>query len=381
VVISPYIQAADMVKEAGGLELDQCYQCGLCTGSCPWNQVRRFPVRQLIHQAQLGVIDFASDDNWLCTTCYNCVQRCPRGVSIIDIMKAIRKVISETGIARVPDSLWLALTNIAGSGNPLGQPAEQRGSWAISYLKNRKPAGNLLYFPCCIPAYDPKAKKVAHSTARIFEYAGVEYNLLPDVETCCGESVRKSGYESLFTTLAEKNIKAFSSAGITRVIVNSPHCYHTFKNEYPLLGASFETLHIVQYLSDMIDQGKLKFRREVKKKVAYHDSCYLARHNKIYDEPRHVLESIPGIELLELPDNRENTLCCGGGGGRIWMDTKKGERFSDLRLKQAVDAGAEILVVSCPYCLLNFEDSLLNLPENSAFEIKDLVELVCEGLM
>ncbi len=380
-VVSPYTQAADMIKDAGGLELDQCYQCGLCTGSCPWNQVRRFHVRQLIHQAQLGVLDFASDDNWLCTTCYNCVQRCPRGVGIIDIMKAIRKVISETGIARVPDSLWLAITNIAGSGNPLGQPAEKRGEWAVSHLKNSKSDASLLYFPCCIPAYDPKARRIARATASIFEYAGVEYNLLPDKETCCGESVRKSGQEALFASLAEKNIKTFSEAGIVQIIVSSPHCYHTFKNEYPSLGARFEVLHIVQYLSNMIDQGKLKFTKEVKRKVAYHDSCYLARHNKIYEEPRHILENIPGIELIELPDNRENTLCCGGGGGRIWMDTRKGERFSDLRLKQAVDAGAEILVVSCPYCLLNFEDSLLNLPENSAFEIKDLVELVIEGLM
>jgi len=379
-VITPFQEAAAMVMKAGGTELDQCYQCGLCTGSCPWNLVREFPVRKLIHQAQLGVIDFDSENTWLCTTCRSCVQRCPRGVEIIDIMRAMRRVVAETGITKVPDSLWLAVSNIAGSGNPLGQPSEQRGDWATPKRKKAKTDSGILYFPCCIPAYEPRVKKVARATARILEAAGVDYKILPDVENCCGESVRKSGHENLFQSLAQKNMQAFSNAGINKIIVNSPHCYDTFKKEYTALGAEFKVIHIVQYLSQLIDEGKLKFSTEVKKKVTYHDSCYLARHNGIYDEPRHVLESIPGIEIVEMPDIKENTLCCGGGGGRIWMDTRKGERFSDLRLQQAVDVNAEVLAVSCPYCMLNFEDSLPDFQGAESLEVKDIVELVCEGL-
>jgi Fe-S oxidoreductase len=380
VVITPFQEAAALVREAGGLELDQCYQCGLCTGSCPWNLVRDFPVRKLIHQAQLGVIDFEAEYTWLCTTCRSCVQRCPRGVNIIDIMKAMRRVVAETGVSKVPESLWLAVSNIAGSGNPLGQPAGQRGDWATPQMKKARASSGILYFPCCIPAYDPRVKKVAQATARILEAAGVDYMILPYAENCCGESVRKSGSENLYQSLAQKNIQAFSEAGVNTIIVNSPHCYDTFKKEYTALGAEFKVIHIVQYLSQLIDEGKLKFSTEVKKKVTYHDSCYLARHNEIYDEPRHVLESIPGIEIVEMPDIKENTLCCGGGGGRIWMDTKKGERFSDLRLQQAKDVNAEVLALSCPYCMLNFEDSLLDFHGSDSMQVKDIVELVCEGL-
>lgn len=369
-----------MLMEAGAEKLDNCYQCGLCTGSCPWNQVRSFLVRRIIHQAQLGVIDFESEDLWLCTTCRNCVQRCPRGVGIIDIMKAMRRVITETGTAKIPESLRLAITNIAGAGNPLGEPPEQRGDWAVPLKLKHKADSSTLYFSCCIPAYEPKIKRVARATAQVLKTAGTDFKILAAKENCCGESVRKAGDENLFNSLAEKNIKAFSEAGIKQILVSSPHCYHSFKNEYSKLGADFEVLHMVQYLAPLISEGKFKFKKEVKKKVAYHDSCYLARHNGIYDEPRRVLASIPGIELVELPDIKENTLCCGGGGGRIWMDTKKDERFSDLRIQQALDVGADVLAVSCPYCMLNFEDSLLGFSDTKTVEIKDVVELICEGL-
>ncbi|MDD5397611.1 MAG: (Fe-S)-binding protein [Dehalococcoidia bacterium] len=380
VALTLFKEAADMIREAGGEKLDNCYQCGLCTGSCPWNQVRSFMVRRLIHQAQLGVIDFESDDLWLCTTCRNCVQRCPRGVEIIDIMRAARRVITETGTSKIPDSLRLAITNIAGAGNPLGQPPEERGDWATSLKLKHHVNSYTLYFSCCIPAYEPKVKRVAMATAQILKVAGVDFNILADKENCCGESVRKAGDENLFRSLANKNLEAFSEAGVKQILVSSPHCYHSFKNEYSKLGAEFEVLHMVQYLAQLISDEKLTFKKEVKKKVAYHDSCYLARHNAIYDEPRQILKSIPGIEIVEMSDIKDNTLCCGGGGGRIWMDTKKDERFSDLRIQQALDAGADVLAVSCPYCMLNFEDSLLGFSDTKPIEIKDVVELICEGL-
>jgi Fe-S oxidoreductase len=159
-------------------------------------------------------------------------------------------------------------------------------------------------------------------------------------------------------------------------LVSSPHCYHTFKNEYPALGGNFEVVHTAQYLLELIRDQKLKLTKELNKKVAYQDPCYLGRHNGIYDEPREVLRSIPGLELIELPDSREESICCGGGGGRIWIETKKGERFSDLRLEQAIEAGAEILAVACPYCMLNFDDSVLTMDKGEIIEIRDISELV-----
>ncbi|RLC72043.1 MAG: Fe-S oxidoreductase, partial [Chloroflexi bacterium] len=160
----------------------------------------------------------------------------------------------------------------------------------------------------------------------------------------------------------------------------SPHCYYTFKNEYPALGGEYVVMHVTQLLDQLLEQGKLKFGREIKKRVIYHDPCYLGRHSGIYDEPRRVLRAIPGIELLEFRDSRENSLCCGGGGGRIWMETKKGERFSDLKLEEALEAGAEVLALACPYCLLNFEDSVLSMGKESVIEVKDISELVLEAI-
>jgi len=164
------------------------------------------------------------------------------------------------------------------------------------------------------------------------------------------------------------------------VVVSSPHCYHTFKNEYPKLGGNFEVVHLSQYLLDLIKQGRLSLTKEVNKRVAYHDPCYLGRHNDIYDEPREVLKSIPGLELVELPYYRENSLCCGGGGGRIWMETKRDERFSDMRIEQALEVGANVLAVACPYCLSNFEDSVLTLEKSDVIEVRDIAELVQEAI-
>jgi Fe-S oxidoreductase len=296
-------------------------------------------------------------------------------------MKAMRRVVAETGAAKVPDSLRLTVKNIAGAGNPLGQVPEQRSDWAGRLkVKAYTDGTDLLYFSCCIPAYDPKVKRVAQATAKVLAKSGVDFGILGNKENCCGESVRKSGNEQLFQSLAQKNIETFAGAGVRQIVVSSPHCYHSFKNEQPYLAAGFEVTHTVQYMAKLISDGRLKFTKEIKRKVAYHDSCYLGRHNGVYDEPRKVLESIPGVEIVEMSDVRENALCCGGGGGRIWMETKKGERFSDLRIQQALDVGADVLAVSCPYCMLNFEDSLLTTDNSNALEIKDVVELVQEAL-
>jgi Fe-S oxidoreductase len=165
---------------------------------------------------------------------------------------------------------------------------------------------------------------------------------------------------------------------VKKVLVASPHCYHTFKNEYPEFMVNFEVVHISQLLIELIEQGRLEIDGEYAKKVTYHDPCYLGRHNGVYDEPRNLLESLPGLELVEMPDSRENSLCCGGGGGRIWMETPKEERFSDLRVAQAKEVGADVLATSCPYCISNFEESRLAL--EGAPRVCDITEVIHDAL-
>jgi Fe-S oxidoreductase len=378
--LAPFKDVVDGIKETGGEDFNLCYQCGLCETVCPWNRVRNFLIRSIVHQAQLGVVDFGSEDLWLCATCGACVEHCPRGVGIIDVMRAMRRLLVPDGVvpASIPN-LRSVMTSIASVGNPWQQEPENRANWAKDLgIKEFSEGTELLYFPCCTPAFDPRLQKVAQATGKILTQLGVDFGILGPKENCCGESARKAGNEELFKRLAKENIKTFVDNGVKKILVSSPHCYHAFKNEYTEFKANFEVVHITQYLSELINEGRLKLTKEYGKKVTYHDPCYLGRHNGIYDEPRQVLASIPGIEMVEMPDSRENALCCGGGGGRIWMETKKGERFADLRIQQALGVGAEVLVTACPYCIFMFEDSRLTMGDSGAIEIKDITEIVQE---
>ncbi|HME43269.1 MAG TPA: (Fe-S)-binding protein, partial [Syntrophorhabdales bacterium] len=179
---------------------------------------------------------------------------------------------------------------------------------------------------------------------------------------------------------AKENIKTFIDNGVKKILVSSPHCYHTFKNEYPQFKVNFEVVHSSQYLSELMQQGRLTPTKEYAKKITYHDPCYLGRHNGVYDEPRNVLRKIPGVTLTELPEARVESLCCGMGGGRIWAETEKHERFSNLRVEQAIGLGAEELVTSCPYCVTALEDSRLVLNHADDIQVKDITEIVQEVL-
>jgi Fe-S oxidoreductase len=378
--LEPFKVVIDGIKEAGGEADKFCYQCGKCDTVCPWNRVRKFYVRKIVNQAKFGVVSFEAEDIWLCTTCRNCVQRCPRGVEIIDVMRAVRRLMVPDGVvpASIP-SLRSVMTSFASVGNPWGQEPKDRANWGNEQGVPEFTEGmEVLYFPCCYPSYDPRLKKVAQATADLLKKAGVNFGILGSKEMCCGESIRKAGNEALFKRLARENIKTFIESGVKKIVVASPHCFHTFKNEYPEFKVNFEVLHITQYLGQLIKEGRLKITGEYKKKVTYHDPCYLGRHNGIYDEPREILKKIPGLELNEMADARESSLCCGMGGGRIWMETAKNERFSDIRLKQAQDTGAEILATACPYCITQFEDSRMSLADSSVIQIKDITEILQE---
>ncbi len=376
--IAPFIEVIDEIKEAGGDIFKLCFQCGLCDTVCPWNRVRDFSMRRLIREAAFGLSEIEGEDIWRCTTCGACPAQCPRGVKQIDVSVSLRRVASEYDI--FPASVKSARTaraSLISEGNPLQGERTKRGDWAKDLsVKPYTEDMEALYFVGCYLSYDPRMKKVAGATVDILNKAGVSFGILGDKESCCGESIRKTGSEEVFKNLAKENIKTFIDNGVKKIIVSSPHCYHTFKNEYPEFMVNFEVIHMSQYILELINKGRLVFTKEFPKKVTFHDPCYLGRHNNIYDEPRKVLNQITGLEYTEMESHGKASLCCGGGGGRIWMDTPKEERFSDLRLKQAKDTEAQVLVTACPYCITNFEESRLNLEYEDVLEIKDITEIV-----
>ena len=370
-------EAVDMIKNAGGEAFRLCFQCGLCTASCPWNNVRTFMPHKIITQSKFGLVDRGVEDWWLCTTCNMCFSRCPRGVSTIDIMVALRRILVEEG--RVPITLRDALEAVFKQGNPWGRARNKRSEWAaglgIRDVTQGDKADMLLYVGCA-PSYDPRVQKVSKALVNIFSKAGIDVGILGNEETCCGNEVRRMGEKGLFEMLVEHNLELFHKYSINHIVTISPHCYNALKNEYQ--DNKIEVKHYTQFLAELVDTGKLAFSNHFEKVVTYHDPCYLGRHNGVYDEPRRILKRIPGLKLVEMLDYRENSLCCGGGGGRMWVETAKEERFSDLRVNQAVEVGAKVLVTSCPFCMLNLEDSLLTMDKGDELEIKDISEIVQE---
>ncbi len=376
--VTPYKEIIDVIKSSGGDAFKRCFQCGLCDAVCPWNRVRTFSMRKLVREATFGLTEIESEDIWRCTTCGRCPQQCPRDVRQIESGVALRRIANEYGVFPAPvKPVRTVNAGLVGQGNPFGEDREKRGAWAEGLsVKPFTEGMEILYFPGCYLSYDPRLKKVARATAKALNSAGVDFGILGPKENCCGESIRKTGDEDLFKRLARENIKTFIDNGVKKILVSSPHCYHTFTNEYPEFRVNFEVVHISQYLFELLSEGRLSLKGEYPKKVTYHDPCYLGRHNGIYDEPRGVLTKIPGLDLQEMPESRSDSLCCGGGGGRVWMETLKAERFCDLRIEQAIGVGAEVLATSCPYCITMLEDSRLTTGVEEKIEVKDITEII-----
>jgi Fe-S oxidoreductase len=385
--ISPEIREA--IIEAGGKEAYQCFECGMCVSLCPWFQVGKveFPCYRTPQNVRLGAVMASEEKEELakeieelfrCVACDNCKAFCPRHVDMGDIMRAVRRILADY------DSLPKELKDVASKfynvGNPQGEPSEKRNDWATELnLPLFKTGMEFAYWACCLPAYDTRLKSVAISTAKLLKTAGVSFGLVDNNVWCCSETLRNFGAEKVFQELTQRNVAAIKAAGISKLLVTSPHCYTTFKNEYPELGAEFKPMHTVQLFDNLIKEKKVVPKKPLEKKVFYHDPCTLGRQNGIYDEPRAVLQSIPGIKLVEDPlFTREYSVCCGGGAGGLWQDWPKDERITGVRIKQVMGTGAEILATACPYCILMFEDSIKTM--NLNLEVKDISELLVDAL-
>lgn len=388
-IVRPDWDIRDAILDMGAGDAYKCYQCGKCMAVCPWTHVESvvFPVYRIPQSVKFGAIMSSEDtaeierevtEIYRCVGCESCTTWCPHGVSMPDIMRGIRRILVEFG--SYPSELSESVSRIHSTGNPFGEPREQRAAWTEGLEVPCFEVGmDYLYSPCCVPAYDPRAVTVAKAMVGVLRAADVSFGILGNGESCCSEAIRRAGAEEVFQEVASANIAAFGEAGVKRVVVTSPHCYRTFDQEYGELGADFEAIHQTQLFAKLIEEQRLEPKKSLDKKVVYHDPCALGRGCGVYDEPRAVLESIPGLELVEIPTySREHSLCCGGGSGGVWMERPKGERLSDIRVQQAAATGAEVLAVACPYCLQMFSDSVTTM--DLELEVKDVCELLEESL-
>ncbi|MEE9616764.1 MAG: (Fe-S)-binding protein [Anaerolineae bacterium] len=370
------------------LELFGCIQCGKCTGGCPVARKTVLNIRDLIYQMLIEpeMEVNAHQELWDCTCCFTCVERCPKDVRPAELIIGLRGQLVESG--RIPETIGTALMGIFRQGNPSGIAREDRAAWVNGDLtgspkpvRSAQEGCEMLYFVGCIPSYDPRVQVVPRALVRAFAAAGLNFGTLGTEESCCGNEVRRLGEVGLFEMLVEENGELLRSVGASRLVTTSPHCFNTFKNEYGLDG--MEVLHYTQLIAELIEQGRLEFGgvgvwgEGVKKTVTYHDPCFLGKQNHIFDEPRAILKAIPGVKLVEMDRSRERSLCCEGGGGRMWVEgTNLEERLAFQRVHEAAETGAEVLAVACPFCLLTLEDAVKVQGLDEKLQVMDIMELV-----
>ena len=367
------VKTSQMVEQ---LELLGCIQCGKCTGGCPVARKTTLNIRSMIyHMLVEPEMDVdAHPELWDCTCCFTCVERCLKDVEPAELIIALRGQLVESG--RVPDTVGAALMAIFRQGNPTGIAREDRANWASELeIKAAQQGCETLYFVGCIPSYDQRVQPVARALTRALIAAEVDFCTLGTDESCCGNEVRRMGEMGLFEMLVEENGELFRSVGASRIVTTSPHCFNTFKNEYGLDG--IEIVHYTQLVAKLIEEEKLKLSGQVEKTVTYHDPCFLGKQNHVFDEPRAILNAIPGVKLVEMDRNRERSLCCEGGGGRMWNEgTNLEERLAFQRVQEAAETGAEILAVACPFCLLTLEDAVKVQGLEERLKVMDIMELV-----
>jgi Fe-S oxidoreductase len=351
-----------------------CFQCGVCSATCPWGLVRPEPViiRHLMRQAQLGAPGW-TEALWLCTTCGQCSAQCPRGVDISSVILALRGI--AWGERQAPAGLPTLMWNLYWDGNPYGRPPSQRATWSEDLGLHEFTAEDevLLYFGCTAN-YDQRIQKVARAVVQVLRAAGVRFGVLGEREPCCGDAARTAGHTGYADEIASNGSKLLRELGVGTVVAISPHCLDQFVHHFDM-PADFRALHYTQYMGQLIADGRLRIEGELAAKVTFHDPCYLGRRGGDFESPRSVLGSVPGVELVEMPRSRDEALCCGGGGGRMWLETPASERFAEMRVAEARATGAEIIGTACPHCVSCLEDSA-----GSSMRVADVAEIVAWAL-
>jgi Fe-S oxidoreductase len=392
------------------LDLATCTECGRCQSQCPaWNTGKPLSPKLLI----MGLRDnlFAEADRvrarnraagvdvptlvpsviepdvlWSCTTCGACVEQCPVDIEHIDTIVDMRRyeVLMES---RFPTEAGLMLRNIENQGDPWGLGSSKRTDW-IESLDFEVPvvSGTIpddveyLYWVGCAGALDERARKGAQATARMLHRAGVRFAILGPKESCTGDPARRLGNEYLYQEQARSNIETLTSAGVKKVVASCPHCFNSLANEYPALGGNFEVVHHSQLLEHLVTAGKLTPGGGYRGTVTYHDPCYLGRHNRVFDEPRTVIDAIPGATQVEMKRCREKGFCCGAGGARMWLEESIGKRVNMERTDEALGTGADVVSTACPYCMIMLDDAVRANQKEEEVRVLDLSQLVEESL-
>jgi len=381
----------NLYKVENGERFRACLQCGSCSGVCPFGYLMDYPPGRMIAGLRADEFDLVMDTDtvWMCVSCYACAQICPSKIPITaGLMTRTKEELILAG--NVPSELQNALENSQRYGNPLGESPRKRADWTtgiqppVTILgRDRRPV-DVLWFVGDYPSYHPRVQLVAKSLAKIFNALGISYGILGPEENSDGDTQRLAGERGLFEMLAEKNGRIFSRYQFNKIITSDPHAYNAIKNEYPELGVSYPVQHYTQFLAERIDQLKPLYKSEINATVTYHDPCYLGRANNIFEEPRLLLESLPGIKVVEMPHNHSTSLCCGGGGGGMWLDGFQWEkahvRLSEWRVREALTSGANILAVACPYEPPRFEDAIKTIKEAASLSVKDIAELISDAL-
>ncbi len=402
---SPRDTVLDVEEGAGEFDLgeviflDGCMRCGRCVASCPSAGADEpFAPRDFVQAMghklwqehfPLGDIRFLSPNKeeeidekfWYCTTCRACLEVCPIYGAAFEVVTKQRVQAVEDSV-QVPKLLNQTLEKLHKYDNPWESSKRNRAAWAegldLPDLTAKDTIAGLCYFVGCTTSFDVTAQVIARSFSRILLSAGVNFGILGKKEPCCGDIARRVGEFGLFEEQKEGCLELFDKYQITDLVTSSPHCFHTFRNEYP--GALFRVRHYTLVLRELLANGGLEFKNKIESTVTYHDPCYLGRHNRIFDEPREIIRSIPGVSLVEMEHNKADSLCCGGGGGRVWQDLSGEGKMNVVRIREAEATGADIIVTTCPLCLIMLEDARKVAGLNDRLRVMDLNELVLQAL-
>lgn len=355
--------------------LTACIQCGKCTGGCPISPKSALNPRALIYQILLGQAfePVSRAELWDCTTCATCGLRCPKGVKAVDVIINLREKWIESG--KIPTTLRGPLTATLNQGNPLVLPREDRSLWADGlHVKNVSEGAEVAAFVCCENAYDPRVQPVPRALVKVLNASNVDFGKLGLDEQCCGSEIRRLGEAGLFEYLRDDNLEKFRAAGVKKLVTTSPHCFNVFKNEYA--AADLQVEHYTQMLARLIGERKLGFTNKFPATVTYQDPCFLGKQNGVYDEPRTILKSIPGIKFVDMDRSRDRSQCCEGGGGRMWLEgTNKEVRLANERIEQALETGATVLATACPFCFLTLSDAVIATGNENRIRVMDILQI------
>jgi len=376
------------------LSFDACTLCVRCTDACPATAsgTKLSPMHLILKLKNLelqpgstsrrlhgDVID--PEELWACTTCRACVEQCP---VLIDHVGAIvdmrRHLIAEGKVDRKKRDLLTNLNNVA---NPYGLPAFERVKWAEGLnLKTLQEDSDVdvLYWVGCAGSYDPRNQNVSRAMIRILRHAGVKFGVLGDEEKCNCEVARRIGEEGRFQQAALELIELFQKYRIRRIVTQCPHCYNTFKNDYPKFGLKMEVIHHSEFIAALIEAGKLRLRARETRRVAFHDPCYLGRYNDIYEAPREAIASNSSVELVEIKRHHQNSFCCGAGGANFWYTVEQKRKASVIRFEEAMETKCDILGTACPFCTSMFEEASNVLGTSETTKVRDIAEIVGDML-